>query len=139
MVGYKRKNKLYALDFTGTSLEGLEMTMAGLNVREFLDLSKLKDVAKATEDEQSQALVDLFTFVVGKVRSWNLVDDDGKAISPSVEEFMEWDLGDAFAAIEAWQNEVEGIPEKLGKASSSGSKWVGEPIPMDIPSPNLSN
>ncbi len=142
-MGFVRKRKLYAIDLTGTSLEGLDLVMCGLTVRESLTLSGLQDMAEAPAGEQAEKLRELFEFVAGKIARWNLEaenpDGTREPVAPSADELMSWDTGEAFAIIAAWQKAVEGVSDPLERRSSAGSRWEGEPIPMAIPSPSLPN
>jgi len=138
-MGFKRKRKLYLLDFEGTTLEGLEMVMHGMTVDEALKLSELQDLDRSDSPvhEKQEVIRELFAFVASKVDRWNLEDDNGIPIKPSSDEFMSWDAGEAFNAIKVWQEAVQGVDAPLERPSSGGKKWVGPPIPMEIPSPNL--
>lgn len=136
-MGFQRKRKLYPLDFAGTDLEGLTMIMLGLSVEEYLDLTSLQDTVKASTSEQVQKMRELFDKVAGKIHEWDLVDEAGNEIEPSGAELLSWDFGDAMAAVDAWMTAVGDVADPLERKSSDGNKWVGPPIPMDIPSPNL--
>lgn len=136
-MGFQRKRKLYDLDFEGTALEGLSMVMRGLSVSEYLELSALADLAKASTEKQVEEVRALFVRVANKIERWDLEDEDGKPIPPSTDELMSWDFDDAMATVDAWMAKVQGVPDPLEQKSNGGNKWVGPPIPMDIPSPNL--
>lgn len=136
-MGFQRKRKLYDLDFTETALEGLTMVMRGLSVSEYLELSALADLAKASTEKQVEEVRALFVRVANKIERWDLEDEDGRPIPPSVDELMSWDFDDAMATVDAWMAKVQGVSDPLEQKSNGGNKWVGPPIPMDIPSPNL--
>ncbi len=134
-MGFVRKRKLYQLDFTGTSLEGLAVSIRGMSVAEALSLADLGEMQAG--DVEAEKVREVFEFVVSKIESWNLTDEQGFPVPPSAEEIMSWDAGEAFAAIAAWQASVMDAPAPLERRSNGGSKWGGPPIPMDVPSPNL--
>lgn len=136
-MGYKKRRRLYPLDFGGTLLEGLNMTMRGLTIQESLDLSTLQELAQAPEDVQRAKLAELFEFVAERIEEWDLEDDDGNRIEPSAQELMSWDAGDAFGLITAWQNAVQAVAAPLDQPSNDGIKLGAVSIPMEIPSPNL--
>ena len=136
-MGYRRKRKLYDLDLTGTSLEGLTLIMKGLTVEESLNLALLQDMVKEPTKDQIKKTRDLFAMVAEKIERWDLEDDDGQPIPPSPVELLGWDFSDAMLVIDRWQEKVQEVPGPLEPKSNDGSKWVGPPIPMDIPLPNL--
>lgn len=136
-MAFQRKRKLYKIDFTGTDLEGLKMVMLGMTVEESLQLGKLRSLAKATDEEQKNGLLELFDFVAGKVHEWDMVDDAGQPVTPTGKEFLTWDVADAFAVLDKWSERVEGVGAPLEQKSSGGSTFKAPSIPMDIPSPNL--
>ncbi len=139
-MGFERKRKLYRLDFTGTDLDGLEVDVRGLSMEEYLRLSglaKLADV-KVPTPEELEELRSLFELFASKIDRWNL-EEDGQPVRVCADAVMGWEAGEVLAAVEAWQKAVTDVPAPLEQPSPAGRRWVGEPIPMDVPSPNLSS
>jgi hypothetical protein len=137
-MAFVRKRKLYQMDFTGTGLEGLEVTMLGMSVEESLKLAtldELKDMKGAPTERELTMLRELFEFVASKVHSWNMVEEDGTSIPPSAREFMAMDAGDAFLMLDKWQDAVMAVPDPLERKSSDGNTSEALDLPpLPVPS-----
>ncbi len=140
-MGFKAKKKLYLLDFQGTNLEGLEIYVRGASLGRMLDLTNLatlgQDIKSGGFSSQDlDSIKEIFSLFIEKVDRWNLEDEDGNPVPVSYEAFMDLDPGDAMQAITAWQSAILEVPAPLEQKSSGGKRWVGEPIPMEVPPAN---
>jgi hypothetical protein len=120
-MAYVRKHKLYKLDFTGTTLEGLTMVMKGMTIGEALQLQHLRDLADKDLDTQLEGLTELMTFVAERIVEWDMVEEDGTPVPATREQLMSLDMGDTMLAVERWQAAVEDVPAPLEQPSNGGS------------------
>jgi hypothetical protein len=90
--GFKRKPKVYRLDFTDTALDGLTVRAHSAPIGLFMQLGTLADELEGSDDNTDtgmtamlrtiQELVDVFAQVLV---SWDLVDDDDQPVPATAE------------------------------------------------------
>lgn len=127
-MAFKRKRKIYNLDFTGTEYEGLEVKVRGLTTGEYLELVSLS--APGTEgDKETEGMLRMFS---GHLVSWNLVDEEsGEPISTAYEGVVTNDFVMNMFIINAWTDALASVPEKVEKKSSTGETPLVASIPME--------
>jgi hypothetical protein len=133
-MSYKRPRRIFVLEFQGEDYEGLEIRCKGISLREALALTELAQLSSErlpTPDDEVILRRGLGRFIECVI-SWNLEDDDGQAIAPSVDAVLdsgyEWALG----VMAAWLETV-GVREPSGpkeNPSSSGLQSVEASLPM---------
>lgn len=128
MAGYKRKRKMYRLDFAGTEWDGLEVRVRGLTTGEYLQLVQLS-VSNKEGDSETEGMLKMFA---SHLVSWNLEDDDGMPIGTSFEDIKENDFTMNMAIISAWTDALAGVPEKVEKKSEAGDLPLLASIPTEI-------
>ncbi len=141
-MGYKKQKKLYVLDFKGTNLEGLEIYVRSTSLGKMLDLTGLASLGDnikngGLDQQDLEAIKEVFRLFIERVDRWNLVDEDDNPIPVSYEAFMDFDPGDAMQAVTAWQSAILDVPAPLDQKSNDGKRWEGAPIPMELSLPNL--
>lgn len=127
--GFKPKRTLYTLDFSGTDLEGLEVTARGSSMGELLEvlegadgienlkeLDEKQDVAKI--GEQLRLMVAPFA---RKLHAWNLLDDEDEPVPASIDGLLSQQLDFVVAVISAYGAAMTKAPPPLPAGSASGS------------------
>lgn len=128
-MGYRPKRKTYALDFEGTDYDGLEVRLRGLTTGELLDAMEKKDAAN--EDANSGEFRELLELVAEKIVDWNVEDDDGRPVEPTLAALIDQDPDFNLAIINAWTTAISGVPAPLDDASPGGDPSVEASIPME--------
>jgi hypothetical protein len=123
-MGFKHQAKVYRLVFDDPALAGLEVRARSLSIGELRDddTSVLEAFAKALD-------------------SWNLEDEGGEPLPPTLETLESYpDIDFINALSAAWLNAVAGVDDELGKGSDSGRPSLEESaIPMEPLSPSLAS
>lgn len=135
-------------------LHGLEMRTRGADVRFMARLAGVFTELQATgqagvesgsaTQEEMNRVADLIDHAYGmfasKLVSWNMQDEDGNEIAPTVEGFHTLDDDEfVMGAVRAWLEVVAGVSPDLGKDSGSGETSQALSLPMDVLSPSLAN
>lgn len=127
-MSYKRKRKIYNLDFTGTEYEGLEVKVRGLTTGEYLEIVSLS--APSTEgDKETEGMLRMFaTHLV----HWNLVDEvTGEPVPTTYEGVISNDFVMNMYVINAWTQALASVPEATEKKSVTGEPSLVESIPTE--------
>lgn len=125
-MGFKRKRKVYQLDFADTEYDGLVVKVRGLTTGEYLDLVSLS----APEDEASKETEGMLKLLATHLVSWNLEDDDSEEPVPTTYEGIRSnDFTMNMAIINAWTSALTTLPERAEKKSVSGESALVESIP----------
>jgi len=126
-MSFKRKRKVYKLDFEGTEYEGLEAKVRGLTTGEYLEIVSLS--APGTEgDKETEAMLRMFA---AHLLSWNLTDEDDEPVPTTYEGVKTNDFVMNMYIINAWTNAIATVPEKTEKKSLSGETAPVELIPTE--------
>lgn len=126
-MAYKRKRKIYRLDFEGTEYEGLELKVRGLTTGEYLDMVALSAPGTDGDGETDGLLRMLSTHLV----SWNLVDEEGEPVPTTFEGIRTNDLTMNMAIISAWTEAMVNLPAGTEKKSLPGENSLVESIPTE--------
>jgi hypothetical protein len=128
-MGFKRKRKIYKLDFTDTEYEGLEVKVRGLTTGEYLELVSLSGVTEEG-DKEVEGMIRMFSeHLVG----WNLEDEDGKPIPTTYEAVKDNDFTMNAAIVSAWTAALADVSEETAKKSVTGDSPLLASIPTEIP------
>lgn len=129
-MAYKRKRKVYNLDFEGTEYEGLEVKVRGLTTGEYLEIVSLS--APGTEgDRETEGMLRMFS---NHLVSWNLLDEDTNLPVPTTYEGVTSnDFVMNMYIINAWTDAIATVPERTEKKSLPGS----DPLVASIPTETL--
>lgn len=127
-MAFKRKRKIYRLDFSGTEYDGLEVRVRGLTTGEYLELVSLSAPGTEGEAKETDGMLRLFsTHIV----SWNLVDDDDEPVPTTFDGIKSNDLTMNMAIIGAWTDSMVAVPEKTEKKSLPGDSSLVASIPTE--------
>lgn len=126
-MGYRRIPTIYTLDAIPEE-EGLVVRMASIK------LGKLRRLMKLTSDENSddggvEEILDLFQ---ANLISWNLEDfETGEPVPTSKDAVEDQEIELVMRIVEQWMDHMTGTPGDLGKDSTSGEKFPGQPLTME--------
>ena len=123
-MGYRKVPTIHTIDDIPGE-DGLIVRMQGIS------FGKVRRVTALLDDEGDGALEEIGKLVVSKLVSWNLEDGDGRAIPVTIEEFDELDFQLVLKLVNAWLDRMTGVSDDLGKDSSSGVKFPGQPVTME--------
>lgn len=127
-MSFKRKRKVYVLDFEGTEYEGLEVKVRGLTTGEYLEIVSLS--APGTEgDKETEGMLRMFS---NHLLSWNLTDDpdgDEVPVPTTYEGVTSNDFVMNMVIINAWTNAIASVPEATEKKLTAGENALVESIP----------
>jgi hypothetical protein len=125
-MAFQRKRRVYALDFSGTEYDGLEVRVHGLTTGEYLELVTLTGSTGEKNNETEQLLKLFSTHLV----SWNLIDD-GAAVPTDFEGVKANDLAMNMFIIDAWTEAMVKVPASTEKKSLSGDLSLVASIPTE--------
>ncbi|MFC4609720.1 hypothetical protein ACFO9E_18145 [Streptomyces maoxianensis] len=134
-MGYVPKRKRYHLDFTGTDLDGLEVTLHGLSIGEFLEIQKLRGLENGDADD-SDSLVKQFA---DHLVAWNVTTEDGTPVEPTLAAVAGQDIDFVLTIINAWIRALTGVSVPLENGSTSGQQSPEELIATESLSPSLAS
>ena len=143
-MGFTPKRVTYSIDFEGTDLQGLEVTVRSLSLGEYLGVigaRRLADVrSRGWTDEDRGAMRELYDAFAGALVSWNVEDDAGDPVPATKEGVYGQDFAFMLPVALAWLNALGGGVDEdsgLGKDSDAGLSALEASIPMDLLSPSL--
>lgn len=127
-MAFKRKRRVYHLDFEGTEYEGLEVKVRGLTTGEYLDIIALS--APGTEgDRETDGMLRMFA---DHLMFWNLIDEEtGEPVPTTYEGVKTNDFVMNMFIINAWTDAIASIPEKTEKKSFAGDQQLVASIPTE--------
>lgn len=123
-MGYRKIPTIHTIDDIPGE-DGLIVRMQGIS------FGKVRRVTSLLDDEGDGALGEIGKLVVSKLVSWNLEDEDGRPIPVTEDEFDELDFALVLKIVNAWLDCMTGVSDELGKDSSSGVKFPGQPVTME--------
>jgi hypothetical protein len=125
VAGYRRIPKTYVLKFE--EHPGLEVVTRSVSVEELL---KVQRVAVAFGEDSSEAnLKELFGWFIKRLTGWNLEDENGRPIPPTLASLLAEDFDFALKLVMAW---VEAVTP--GKAGTPAETVPESSIPMSTAS-----
>ncbi|MGW3135892.1 hypothetical protein [Streptomyces sp. NPDC001139] len=133
-MGYKRNPKIYKLVFgEDTDYAGLEVQVRGMSTGQIIAAKTGKAVDGRTSEEAMMELL------ADRIVSWNLEDEKGNPVPPTLEAFLEEDEDLMGAIINHWTQALAGVPDPLPDSSLSGEPSLVESIPTEALSPSLAS
>ena len=127
-MGFKRKRKIYKLDFEGTPYEGLEVRITGLTTGEYLELVSLSGPTQEGDGE-AEGMIRMFA---KHLVSWNLEDEDGSPIGTSYEDVADNEFTMNTAIVNAWTAAIAQVPEETAKKLPPTESPLVESIPTEM-------
>ncbi len=127
MAGFKRKRKVYKLDFAGTEYDGLEVRVSGLTTGEYLELVSLSGPTEEN-DHEAEAMIRMFQ---KHLISWNLLDENGKPLDTSYESVADNEFTMNTAIVNAWTAALANVPDETAKKLPTTDDSQVESIPTE--------
>ncbi len=126
-MGYIKAPTIHTLD----KIEG----EPGLVVRlKSLKVGKLRKLVRALDNEKAglaEVLDDVFSLMVESAVSWNIQEEDGSDVPFDLAGLEDLELDTVLAIMNAWVEKMTGPDEELGKDSTSGGAFPGQPLTME--------
>ncbi len=132
---YIPQRKTYTLNFAGTALDGLIVTMTGLSIGEYLEMQKLQGLAQGETDD-TDSLVGKF---VDHLIEWNVTTETGVAVTPNMKSVSGLDVDFVLEIINAWIRAISGVSAPLESSSTSGQPSLEDSIQTVSLSPSLAS
>lgn len=128
-MAFKRKRKIYHLNFAGTEYDGLEVKVRGLTTGEYLELVSLSAPGTEGDTKENDGLIKLFaTHLV----TWNLLDEGTNELVPTTFDGVKTnDLQMNMAIIHAWTDAMVEVPADTEKKSALGDSSLVASIPTE--------
>lgn len=133
-MGFKKPVTLYKLLFEGTEYDGLEITTKSLSVGEMQEITKtsagISEKGISTTLGMVEASAEVLQRFADSIIEWNLEEDDGTPIRPSLNNVMNQEAAFVHTIVTAWMQATVGVSADLGKDSGSGGTFPEATIPM---------
>jgi hypothetical protein len=127
-MSFKRRRKVYKLDFSGTEYDGLEVKVRGLTTGEYLDIVSLG----ATAEEGGKETEKLLLLFSSHLVSWNLTDgDDDEPVPTDFEGVKSNDFTMNTFIINAWTDAIASVPAGTEKKLPAGESSPTASIPTE--------
>ena len=124
-MGYRRVPVIHTIDDVPDE-EGFIYRMKGIS------FGKVRQMIKLLDDEENKESVDeVAKRFVESLVSWNLEDEEGTPVPPTTEGVDDQDFDFILKLVNHWMDRLTGPDEDLGKDSSSGEKFPGQPLTME--------
>jgi hypothetical protein len=134
-VGFKKKTTIYELTFADADLEGLEVRAKSVPSGTLLDLmdaaTKVDVTAKSFSGDDMSAIKQLLNGFAKALVSWNLEEEDGTPVPPTLESVHAQEFIFILPIVTAWMDAVAGVSADLGKDSGSGETFPEGSLPME--------
>lgn len=125
-MGYTKAPTILTLDKIEGE-DGLIIRLKGLKVGKLRRLVKVLD---SDEAGLTQVLDEIFAIMLESAVSWNLQDEDGNDIPFELAGLEDLELDTVLAITRAWIDGMTGVSDELGKDSTSGGQFPGQPLTM---------
>lgn len=125
-MGFRPEPKQYRLTFDGTELDGLEVVMGSVSVREFNEMIRLS-MANGISEEAIAANDRVLELFAQHIVSWNLEDAKGKPVKTDLETVLGTDRSIIGQVVTGWQVALVTVPNP-----SKGDSPNGEISPSDL-------
>jgi hypothetical protein len=124
---FLKKSTLYVLKFEGEDdeLDGLEVTIRSLSIREFLALTRLSK----SPDEAGDAMMERFASALVE---WNLADEDGRDVPADLDGVQVQEPKFILRLISAWMEQMAGVDAPLAQSSSDGQPSLEALMAMEM-------
>lgn len=135
--GFRRKPKLFTLEFTG-EWEGMIVSVKPMRYGDAADGNVTLDWAQpgVSRDEFHGGLARTSAAFAGVLHAWNLLDEHGEPVPATLEGLRSLDDDQGFRIVMAWAFRAIGVSAPLAGPSSSGETSPEASIPMETLSPN---
>lgn len=134
-MGFKRNPKIYKLTWDeDTDYPGLEVQVRTLTMGQVLAMRTGKN-----DDEGKDNVQVSVELLAERIDSWNLEDEDGNPVPPTLEAMYEEDDDLILDIINRWTDAVSAVRAPLPQSSPSGEPSLVASVPMEALSPSLAS
>ncbi len=121
-----KRPRIFDLEFSG-ELEGLHVRVKSIKFGRLRALMSLMD-----QDDQDVAMMDrIASELAENIVSWDLLNEDGSEVPVSKESVDDLEFDEVLAIVNEWLDKMTGVSKDLGKGSSSGATFPGQPVTME--------
>lgn len=139
-MGYTPNRHVYVLEFDDPQYEGLEVRAVSADLGTFLDLTALAEIGDDPSPADIGRVGELLSGFAKVLRSWNVLDDQGNDVPPSVDGLKSLEFGFCFAIIAAWIKATAGVAAPLARRSNAGGPSVDlSTLPQEVLSGSLAS
>lgn len=131
-MGFKVPSTILRLKFEDEEFAGLEIRARSLPLESLFQLQEAQEKA----DQDSSAAREVMRTLGDAIIEWNLEDDDGNPVKPGADGLLQLDIRFAMAILNAWQEAMVSVPNRLLAASNGGETSLERLIQMDVSSPS---
>lgn len=127
-MGYRRVPTIHTLDDVKGE-DGLIVRMSSIR------LGKMRRLMKLTSEEDDGGIDEILDLFEESLVSWNLEEFETGAPVPAAREGIDTqEIELILRIVESWMNAMTGTdgPGDLGKDSTSGEKFPGRPLTMEL-------
>lgn len=128
-MGYRKTPRIHTLEFDGELLNGLVVRVKGVS---FGKVRRLMRDADGADDSRDQEFMDrIAKSLADAMVSWTLEDEDGVPVEPNLEGIEALEFDEVMEIVGKWLDSITGPSKELGKDSSSGATFPGQPLTME--------
>lgn len=131
-MGYKRNPKVYRLKFADGDYEGLEVAVRSISMGQLIKF-------RTGGDDEKDATEEMVELLAERIVEWNLEDETGTPIPPTLDAMKAEDSDFIMAIINQWTDAVAGVKAPLDETSNSGVTSPVASIPTEALSPSLAS
>lgn len=135
-MGFRKQEDHYRLNFDGTKLDGLTVTMRSVDIGTLLDFAELAELGKNLTSDNVAKVRELFEAVAGNIVEWNYEAADGTPVPPTYDGVKTLGLPEAILLLREWVNAMANVPDPLEQPSRAGSTSPVVSLPMEPLSPS---
>lgn len=128
---FRKKATVFILKFEGDDeeLDGLEVTIRSLPIREFLMLATLSEDIEKQGGMVAREMMRIFSEALIE---WNLEDEGGREVPADLGGIHSMEMDFIMRIITAWMQKMGGVEDPLPPASSDGEPSLEELMKMEI-------
>lgn len=123
----RRMIRTVDVSFDEGLLEGLHVKLKSLKFGEVRRLIALMD----EDDKDVEIMNQISQRLADSIVSWDLQEEDGSPIEPSLDAIDDMDFKEVMELTDKWLDQLTGPSDELGKDSTSGVKFPGQPVTME--------
>jgi hypothetical protein len=139
MTGYMRPRTL-KLTWSDGEFAGLEIRARRSSLETFFRLAPVIDGGIDTSTPEGRAeFLDLLREFGAYLVSWNVQDEDGKAVPCTPDEFVAMDPKFVREVLDQWAEAIAGVAVPLEQPSPGGEPFQEASLPMEVSSPSLAS
>lgn len=121
-----RVPRIYDLEFDG-ELEGLHVRAKSIKFGKVRQLVALMD----SDDKDVEVMERISQELAENIVSWDFLDESQQPIPVTREAIDDLEFFEVIAIVNKWLDQMTGPEKELGKGSSSGESFPGQPLTME--------